>query len=243
MLRAHRNRSPRSASCGPQPAPRTVCPACDPRQSATAFNQPLSWDTSRVTEMSWMFYVRCSPPPPPKSVVAPSLTCTLRAHTPQSPAASRPPPSPGPRHATSPLHARGGARASPLIPCACPLCDSAGGKLPVRRQQAAHPLRVGGHPGLRLRWLWLELGAGKLRLKPLLTSSEYSRAGSLALLRDQPVWSRLASATTPLLPLTYLVHRAGKLRLKPSHRGVCTTARHMRVCAWPIYSIMLVLPC
>ena len=32
----------------------------------------------------------------------------------------------------------------------------------VRRQQTDHPLRVGGHPGLRLRWLWLELGSGKL---------------------------------------------------------------------------------
>ena len=48
---------------GPQPAPRTVCPACDPRQYAMAFNQPLSWDTSRVTNMYCMFLVRCSPPP------------------------------------------------------------------------------------------------------------------------------------------------------------------------------------
>ena len=35
-------------------------------------------------------------------------------------------------------------------------------KLLVRRQQAAHPLRLGGHLGLRLRWLWLRLGSGKL---------------------------------------------------------------------------------
>merc|ERR1712194_552739 len=34
-------------------------------------------------------------------------------------------------------------------------------KLLVRRQQAAHPLRLGGHLGLRL-WLWLRLGSGKL---------------------------------------------------------------------------------
>ena len=32
----------------------------------------------------------------------------------------------------------------------------------VHRQQAAHPLRVGGHLGIRLRWLWLELGSGDL---------------------------------------------------------------------------------
>eukprot|EP00964_Phaeocystis_antarctica_P010139 scaffold5552_cov52-Phaeocystis_antarctica.AAC.4 len=49
---------------------------------------------------------------------------------------------------------------------ACPPCDSAGRKLPVHRQQAAHPLRVGGHLGLPLR---LELGSGKLlaELSPL----------------------------------------------------------------------------
>jgi hypothetical protein len=39
---------------------------------------------------------------------------------------------------------------------------SAGRKLLVCPQQAAHPLRVGGHRGLRLRWLWLGLGSGKL---------------------------------------------------------------------------------
>ena len=35
---------------------------------------------------------------------------------------------------------------------------SAGRNLLVRRQQAAHPLRLGGHLGRHLRWLWLELG-------------------------------------------------------------------------------------
>ena len=67
-------------------------------------------------------------------------------------------------------HTRGRrlARRPSLYPVRPP-CDSAGRTLPLRRQQAAHPLRVGGHPGLRLRlrWLWLELGEpGKLRLKP-----------------------------------------------------------------------------
>ena len=79
--------------------PRTVCPACDPRQGASTFNQPLSWDTSRVTDMSQMFYVRCSPPPrPPISALSRPLPSTLRAPR------SRP---------VYPLEA---ARASPLTP-------------------------------------------------------------------------------------------------------------------------------
>ena len=55
------------------------------------FNADISgWDTSRVTNMASMFLVRCSPPPPPKSVVAPSrlhaaLACMLRAHRNRSP--------------------------------------------------------------------------------------------------------------------------------------------------------------
>ena len=71
-------------------SPRTVCPAYDPPQKATAFNQPLSWDTSSVTQMSYTFDVGCSPPPPPPpaSAVTPSAlhaACTaprtLRVHT------------------------------------------------------------------------------------------------------------------------------------------------------------------
>ena len=59
-----------------------------------------------------------------------------------------------------PASARG--RTSPSI--ACPPFDSAEHTL-VRRQQAPHPLRVGGHLGLRLRWLRLELGSRKLQVK------------------------------------------------------------------------------
>jgi hypothetical protein len=33
------------------------------RQSASAFNQPLSWDTSSVTQMHQMFYVRSARAP------------------------------------------------------------------------------------------------------------------------------------------------------------------------------------
>ena len=46
----------------------------------------------------------------------------------------------------------------------CPPCDLAGHTLPVQRKQAAHALRVGGHLGLRLRWLWPKLGFGGLPL-------------------------------------------------------------------------------
>eukprot|EP00964_Phaeocystis_antarctica_P076570 scaffold47353_cov60-Phaeocystis_antarctica.AAC.3 len=76
-------------------------------------------------------------------------------------------PCPAPNLQSPPLHAacaavarRLPARTSPRI--VCPPFDSAASKLPVQRQQAAHPLRVGGQLGLRLRWLWLELGSGNL---------------------------------------------------------------------------------
>ena len=50
--------------------------------------------------------------------------------------------------------AGGGSRVAPHIRGALytarPPCDSAGRNLPVRREQAAHPLRVGGHPRLPL---------------------------------------------------------------------------------------------
>ena len=47
--------------CWPAPSSRTVCPPFDARQGASVFNQPLSFDTSRVTTMHGMFYVRSSP--------------------------------------------------------------------------------------------------------------------------------------------------------------------------------------
>ena len=46
---------------GPSTSPRTACPLSDSRQEASVFNQPLSFDTSSVTTMSGMFYVRSSP--------------------------------------------------------------------------------------------------------------------------------------------------------------------------------------
>ena len=47
----------RPAVC--RPAPRLAAYAVlSARQSASAFDQPLTFDTSRVKDMSWMFYVR-----------------------------------------------------------------------------------------------------------------------------------------------------------------------------------------
>ena len=98
--------TPRSLAASRLPARsphRTVCPACDPRQSAYAFNQPLSWDTSGVTDMSWMFHVRCAPcAPAPQSAVSPSPVHAART--------------PRPR-ATSRLPARSPPRT------VCPACD------------------------------------------------------------------------------------------------------------------------
>jgi surface protein len=40
----------------PSPGPQSPPPPPDTRQSASYFNQPLSLDTSSVTDMSWLFY-------------------------------------------------------------------------------------------------------------------------------------------------------------------------------------------
>jgi len=39
-------------------SPRIACPSLSTRQNAQAFNQPLSFDTSKVTIMTHMFSVR-----------------------------------------------------------------------------------------------------------------------------------------------------------------------------------------
>ena len=80
----------------PPPPPHTPLPspgpACRPsshaslstRQGAEAFNQPLSWDTSSVTTMKWMFGVR-----PPRACPLPAI---LRSWPPPQLAHALPPP-------------------------------------------------------------------------------------------------------------------------------------------------------
>eukprot|EP00964_Phaeocystis_antarctica_P074399 scaffold45742_cov55-Phaeocystis_antarctica.AAC.3 len=67
-------------------SPRSECPPFDSRQTASAFDQPLSFDTSSVTNMAYMFSVRSFPCSAPNLHSSP-LPRTLRA--PRSPAASR----------------------------------------------------------------------------------------------------------------------------------------------------------
>ena len=69
-------RAPRSPAASHLPgrtSPRTVCPPFDSRQRASAFNQPLSFDTSGVNNMAYMFYVRSSPCPAPNMQSRPLL--------------------------------------------------------------------------------------------------------------------------------------------------------------------------
>ena len=138
---------------------RTVCPACDPRQVAAAFNQSLSWNTSSVTNMNYMFDVSCSPRPAPQYCShAPSLLHAACTRSDRAPCTRR-----RRRLVPHPLH--------PVRPP----CDSADRKLPpVRGQQAAHPLRVGGQPRLprlfgprRLAPCWpTRMAFRRLLLKP-----------------------------------------------------------------------------
>ena len=52
----------------PRISPRTSYAPLSTRQLAEAFNQPLSFDTSSVTTMEWMFFVR-----PARALAPPSL--------------------------------------------------------------------------------------------------------------------------------------------------------------------------
>eukprot|EP00964_Phaeocystis_antarctica_P157294 scaffold127415_cov63-Phaeocystis_antarctica.AAC.3 len=60
----------------PPPArtsPRTLCPLFYSRQAASAFDQPLSFDTSSVTDMGQIFRVCSSPCPAPNLQSSPLL--------------------------------------------------------------------------------------------------------------------------------------------------------------------------
>ena len=60
LRRCHTKRHP---AFRPAPRPRIVCPHLATRQSAYAFNQPVSFDTSSVTNMAQMFWVRSARTP------------------------------------------------------------------------------------------------------------------------------------------------------------------------------------
>eukprot|EP00964_Phaeocystis_antarctica_P074401 scaffold45742_cov55-Phaeocystis_antarctica.AAC.5 len=92
-----------------RPAPRpAACPPFDSRQNAKAFNQPLSFDTSSVTNMAGIFYVRSSPCPVPISAVEPSpARCVHRGHPPPPAVPART----SPRNACPPFDSRQNAKA------------------------------------------------------------------------------------------------------------------------------------
>ena len=123
------------------------------RQAASAFNQPLGFDTSSVVDMNGMFYVRSSPCPAPNLQSSP-LPCTLRAS--RSPAAL-PPSWATPRSAPHMPSLRLGR---PQTPCPTPTsCSSVASSLhggvrdwaesaattrstPARNLRAAEPTRT-----------------------------------------------------------------------------------------------------
>ena len=111
--------------CRPQPSPTSQLPAWYAlfltRQGASSFNQPLSFDTSKVTDMGDMFYVRFARASPPIS--SQTLACTFLA--------------PPPLHAFPPP----GLHAARLVR---PPSASAECKLLVQRKQVAHQMRLVG---------------------------------------------------------------------------------------------------
>ena len=89
-----------------------------------------------------------------------------------------------------PLDANLPAHTSPRI--ICPPFHSAGGNLLVQRQQAADSLRMGGHLGLHLCWLWLELGFREL---PVASALAAASVASSALAAASVASSALAAAS------------------------------------------------
>eukprot|EP00964_Phaeocystis_antarctica_P155966 scaffold125415_cov48-Phaeocystis_antarctica.AAC.3 len=112
--------APRPLASRPAPRPASYAPPST-RQYAYAFNQPLSFDTSSVTAMNQMFYVRS----------ARALTPSLESGLPCMPLA--PPPS----HTLTPPHTPSRLPARTLPRIVCPPLASAG--------------RVGVQPAAQLR--------------------------------------------------------------------------------------------
>eukprot|EP00964_Phaeocystis_antarctica_P028545 scaffold16104_cov47-Phaeocystis_antarctica.AAC.4 len=75
---------PPASRVAPRSAPHALL--SNPRQSASALNQPLSFDTSSVTNMNGMFYVRSSPRPAPNLQSSPPLHAACPAVEPPPPA-------------------------------------------------------------------------------------------------------------------------------------------------------------
>ena len=79
----HAAHAPRSPAASRLPvlctSSRTVCPPFDSRQRASTFNQPLSFNTSSVTDMAYMFFVRSSPSPAPSPQSSPPLRAACTA--------------------------------------------------------------------------------------------------------------------------------------------------------------------
>ena len=78
----------------PTPMPPSSYAPLSTRQSASAFNQPLSLDTSSIANMDKMFYVRSARALPPTTTVGFSLRAACAAATPRHPVSlPRTPPS------------------------------------------------------------------------------------------------------------------------------------------------------
>ena len=92
-------RLPRPAPPAARTSSRIACALLPTRQEASAFNQPLSFDTSSVTYMNNMFVVRSAPTLPPQALVRPSLCALLALPRPHA----LPPPGPPPRRASNAL--------------------------------------------------------------------------------------------------------------------------------------------
>ena len=60
---------------------RIACTPFSTRQNAAAFNQPLSFDTSSVTDMEFMFFVRSAPAPSLHSQALPCVPPPPSPHT------------------------------------------------------------------------------------------------------------------------------------------------------------------